>query len=258
MNKITKPPEQSEQTEKADKGFRFDSEHHRYYFDGKQMTGVTTILDVLAKPALIQWAANMAVGLLAEKGTPYYGPNDDLKDHYVITGELLEEARKAHAQKRDKSADIGTLAHAWIEKWINASMGKGDYPIAEPSLMLMTGNFMQWIAEKRPKFIESEKVVHSKEHWFAGTLDFVCEMNGKTYLGDIKTGNGIYQEMWFQTAGYQLALEECEPQRKIDGHLIVNITKDGKLNVMEHYDYETSKKAFLACLELYQTLNQKL
>ena len=122
----------------------------------------------------------------------------------------------------------------------------------------MTDNFLKWVEEAKPKFLASEKVVYSKELFYAGTLDFLAEIDGKTYLGDIKTGSGIYPEMWLQTSGYQLALEETEPDLKIDGHIIVNITKDGKLNVETHYDYETSKQGFLAALTLYRTLNNKL
>ena len=42
------------------KEFTFDEKRHRYYLDGKAMTGCTTVLGVIAKPALIQWAADKA------------------------------------------------------------------------------------------------------------------------------------------------------------------------------------------------------
>ena len=171
---------------------------------------------------------------------------------------VLEKAKNAHAQKRDKAADTGSLTHSFCESWIKAQIGQGEAPQPQPALSLMTDNFLKWVEEAKPKFLASEKVVYSKELFYAGTLDFLAEIDGKTYLGDIKTGSGIYPEMWLQTSGYQLALEETEPDLKIDGHIIVNITKDGKLNVETHYDYETSKQGFLAALTLYRTLNNKL
>lgn len=236
-------------------GFYFDEAKHAYYLDGKQMTGVTTILSVISKPQLISWASRMAIDYVREHLDDIYGVYkvDDEKFE-----ELLKNAQNAHAQKRDKAADIGSQAHKWCEVWIKAIMSGGEPIRPQKELSLMTDNFLKWVGEAKPRFLASEKVVYSKEKFYAGTLDFVAEIDGKTYLGDIKTGSGIYQEMWLQTAGYQLALEETEPEMKIDGHIIVNITKDGKLNVETHYDYETAKQGFLACLAIYKILNNQL
>src|SRR3990167_6973357 len=89
--------------------FRFDPVKHRYYLGEKQLTGVTTILGVLAKPALIQWAANETVRYIKEHGKEEGG----IPVTWLVDESILEEARTAHARKRDKSADIGTLAHSW-------------------------------------------------------------------------------------------------------------------------------------------------
>jgi len=222
-------------------GFFFDEKTHRYYLNGAQLPGVTTILGVLAKPALIQWAANMACDFVRENYT--FGLSEKPE---VELEKVLKEARTAHAKKRDASADIGTLAHAWISRFI-----KGENPAREESLGVITDNFLKWVEEAKPKFLASEKVVYSEKWWFAGCLDFLCEIDGKKFLGDIKTGSGIYPEMFWQTAGYQIALEEHE-DIKIDGHIIVNPTKNGKLNVEKHFDWETSQKGFLAALEIYK------
>ena len=226
--------------------FRFDPIKHRYYLGEKQLTGVTTILGVLAKPALIQWAANEAVEYITEKALYFESTND-----WKVSGDILVEARTAHVRKRDKSADIGTVAHSWISDYIG-----GKNPERNEEIAIITNNFLKWVEEAKPKFLASEKVVHSKQHWFAGTLDFIAEIGGKQYLGDIKTGSGIYQEMWWQTSGYQLALEEIEPEWKIDGHIIVNPTKEGKLNVESNFFYPENVKGFLAALQIYRIINK--
>ena len=41
-------------------GYQFSEEGHLHILDGKALTGVTTILGVIAKPALIQWSADEA------------------------------------------------------------------------------------------------------------------------------------------------------------------------------------------------------
>lgn len=220
--------------------FRFDPIKHRYYLDDKQLTGVTTILGVLAKPALISWASKMACEYVRE----------NLKSLDELEA-VLEKAKNAHAQKRDKAADIGTLAHSWIEEYIG-----GKNPARNENISIITDNFLKWVEEAKPKFLASEKVVYSKQNWYAGTLDFIAEIDGKVYLGDIKTGSGIYQEMFWQTSGYQLALEEIEPEWKIDGHIIVNPTKKGELNVESNFFYQENVKGFLAALQIYRIINK--
>ena len=220
--------------------FRFDPVHHRYYLGEKQLTGVTTILGVLAKPQLLPWASKEACEYVQQN----LKSMDELES-------VLAKAKNAYAQKRDKAADIGTLAHSWISDYIG-----GKNPKRNEEIAIITDNFLKWVEEAKPKFLASEKVVHSKQHWFAGTLDFIAEIGGKQYLGDIKTGSGIYQEMWWQTSGYQLALEEIEPEWKIDGHIIVNPTKEGKLNVESNFFYPENVKGFLAALQIYCIINK--
>jgi hypothetical protein len=86
----------------------FESKGHRYYLDGKPLTGVTTIIGILDKPALIQWSANQAVDFIEDK----------LESGLGLTGFDLDEARKAWTRKRDKAGDIGSLCHSWIEDFV--------------------------------------------------------------------------------------------------------------------------------------------
>jgi len=218
------------------KGFQFNEGSHLYTLDGRPLTGVTTVLSVLAKPALIQWSANMATDYVRDNLT-------DLKD----LEEVLAVAKTAHRLKKEKAADTGTLAHKWIEDWIN-----GKNPEPNPLVDHMTVNFVRWAEENKVEFLASEKQVYSRTHWYAGTLDFICKIDGKTYLGDLKTSSGIYDEYFFQTSAYQLALQELEPDFKIDGHLIINCTKEGRFNKKFSFDYKKNIPAFLGALAIYR------
>ena len=233
-----------------EKGFYFQADKHIYWLDGKRMTGVTTILNsTLAKPALINWASNMAVDYVKEHAKP----SIDLHYDYTQLLAILEEARTAYAKKRDKAADTGTLAHAEVEKYIKT----GNWtPTGNKQIDDMVMMFIVWAQKEKVKFLASEKVVWSRQNFYGGKFDFLCEIDGKTYLGDYKTSSGIYFEMFLQCAAYQLALEEQEPETKIDGHIIVNTTKDGKFNVETHYDYEATKEGFLSALKLYRLMNE--
>jgi hypothetical protein len=218
--------------------FEFNEKTHSYTLDGKPLTGVTTILGTIAKPALIQWAANEAVKYVKENLT-------DIND----LDKVLLEAKKAHTSKRDKSADVGSLAHNWIEKWI-----RGEKQAITDDIKPMIDNFLQW--SKGVNFLESELRVYSEKYWYAGTLDFIAEIDGEKWLGDFKTSSGIYPEMFYQTAAYQNALQEMGLHQDIKGHIIVNLTKDGRLNVQKSTEYEENRKAFMGALAIYRRQGQ--
>ena len=87
--------------------FIFDEENHLYTLGGKPLTGVTTILGVIAKPSLIQWSASMACDFV----------KDNLKSMDQLEA-VLKDARVAHRKKKEASADTGTFVHKMCEVWI--------------------------------------------------------------------------------------------------------------------------------------------
>ena len=243
-------------------GFFFNEETHRYYYDGKAMTGVTTILNVIAKPALIGWAARMAVEHI-EKNFP---TAEELFENPKIFTELLEEAKTAHAQKRDKAGDVGKIAHKLCELYIKSEDGEvegyNELPDEKKKLVdTMRDHFVSWAEKNSVKFLESEKKVYNKDWFVGGTYDFKCEIEGKVYIGDIKTG-GVYDRTPFaQCAAYQYMEQKMNPEVKIDDRLIVNLKKDGKFDeekdvyVSEHY--EDDLKLFQAALEIYRNMKNR-
>ncbi len=225
-------------------GFAFDSETHTYVLDGKLLTGVTTILGVIAKPALIQWSADMACKFIEEKLVDGVASFPDEIKAWLI------EARISHRKKKETAGSIGTEAHKHIEAWIKT---KNTGLMKSKQVADMVDQFIAWVKENNVKFLESEKQIYSKTHWYAGTVDFVCEIDGKIWIGDIKTSSGIYPEYFFQTSGYQLAIQEMGLYPEIEGHIIVNIKKDGsKFEVEKSYGYAQSVEAFKAALIIYR------
>jgi hypothetical protein len=225
----------------------FNPDKHLYTVDDKKIDGVTSILGVINKPALIAWAANCAADFI--KATLKAGRSLD----EVEIKALCDGAKGAHRVKRDKAADIGTLVHGWIEDFIN---GKNpDMPV-NPQVRNGVDAFLEWKNAHKVEFIHSERKIYSKEYNFAGTLDFEAIVDGRMMLGDIKTGSGIYDEMFFQTAAYQRARQEEEPDLKFEGNLIVNCRKDGDLEVKESDEYDLNIKAFLGALVLYRRINE--
>lgn len=234
-------------------GFYFRESDHMYFMDGKPMTGVTTILAVIAKPALIQWAANMACDYIHEKVVKPIGRGEEQYPIFRKLPEILEEARTAHRKKKEAAGEAGTDVHSLIEKWIKRCIVV-DFltPLHQDELENpQVVKFHQWATEKGVKFLESEKKLYSPAHWIAGTTDFTCEIDGKRYVGDLKTSSGIYYEMFMQCAAYRMMLEEMG-EEKYHGSVIVRCGKDGSFETKERYDYETDLKGFMGALALYR------
>lgn len=174
-----------------------DKAHIRYRLkSGEIVPGVTTILGLLAKPALVPWANKLGLqGIDVKK--------------YV-----------------DDKADIGILAHAMItDKLQGIETDLKDYSQnqidkAENSVL----SFWEW--EKDHKIEEvffCERPLVSEVHGFGGTLDIYAKVNGKREIIDLKTGSGIYAEHIYQVATLKRLLEEHN--FPVDGTRIVNIPR---------------------------------
>lgn len=225
--------------------------NHKYFADSegtKPYTGITTILNVIAKPNLIQWASN-------ENGR-YIQANAKMVDGaYVVTPELLEEARLAHARKKEKAGTHGTDAHALVEKYVLQCLEAG-YPFqpdydSYPEFEAIE-KFVEWALVYVDKFLFSERRLSNKDLFIAGTADFAYVKDGKRYMADFKTSSGVYGIDYFlQCAAYRF-LAESEGDEPYDGTTIVRLGKDGSFDVHHRFDYETDLKAFRACLTLYR------
>lgn len=230
--------------------FRFDKEAHAYFLDDKPLNGVTTILSVIAKPALIGWAANMVASTIKEKAPR------TVNMIYEVTEELLEFARTAHTRKKEDAGLKGTDIHSKVESLVKEAIQANGGLLAPDtkSDTPQVQKFIDWALENKVKFIDSEKSVYSRESWYAGTFDLVLEIDGKKYIADVKTSSGIYPEAFLQMAAYQNALEEMGEHGDIQGAAVINLDKKGGFKVGMNYDYEGNRLAFLGALVLYRQL----
>ncbi len=192
----------------------FNPRNHRYTWDGKPVPSVTTILNRLGKgDALVQWAANCAV--------------DHIKAHIESARDVsealavLEEARKAHTIKKDGAADIGSRVHAYAQMVLQGKTP--PEPLDGPAQRGIEA-FWRWVEQHRIEPIAVERRVMSRTHMYAGTCDFYGRIDGKLAVLDFKTGNGVYDEAWWQTSGYVMALYE-ELEQPIPARWVVHLNK---------------------------------
>lgn len=221
----------------------FQEFQHQYKLeDGTLVPSVTTILSVLNKPALINWAANQAVDYVAAGLKPGVSYDE------VQLQQLFNAARKAHAIRKQDTADIGSMVHDWIERYINGE--KPEMPINE-QLKKSVENFLDWQKKNKVEFLLSEQPVFSKEHKYCGTLDFVAKIEGELFLGDIKTSSAIYDEYFLQLAAYGVARSEEFPEEKYKSQGIIRISRDGSFQFKLSQNSEDSFQAFLAAKRIF-------
>lgn len=219
----------------------FDAEAHAYKWAGKFVPGVTTILQCIGKPALVPWAAGCASDhWLSEMKA---GNKDFSAVHKAAKG--------AHRKKAQDAANIGHNVHDYAECFFkNTTLPELTTDQAKRG----ADAFHKWLDSHKVKIKASERRVFSKEFYYAGTCDFVAEIDDVLGVGDIKTSSGIYPEMRFQTAAYQQALQE-EKNIKFSVRWIVRFDKKtGDFEAKSFYDFDLDFKGFRSALELHRTL----
>ncbi len=249
--------------------FTFDEKEHKYFLDGKPMTGITSVLGIIGGDKaqnLIQWAADLAAiaGLEAEQiigiKTEYdaiqkiedWKEKKKAKEAFDEKYPIYKQARLSHRRKKEEAGQKGTDVHAEIEKLIKEAIEKfggviGEYHPENKQV----DNFISWATKNEVKFLESEKRLYSEKLFVAGTCDFICEIEGKVWLGDIKTSSGIWPENFAQMAGYEIMITEMGLY-KISGHIVINLKKNGEFEEKRSVSLEDYKKFFLACLDIYR------
>jgi len=229
----------------------FDSLRHRYSFeDGIAIPSVTGILGIIAKPALVNWSANMVADSVASSLKPGVAYDE------IEIQSIVETARKSHFQKKVDAANIGTFVHHWVEQRI-----KGENPGIPVNEKLANSclRFVDWIEEHNVKFLASEQIVYSREFNYIGTLDFICQIGKKLYIGDLKTSSGIWDEYKLQVAAYRHARVEEFPSEKYFGQLIVRVGKEGdfEFKIIDGDDnYQVLFNAFKEALGLSRAMEK--
>jgi len=172
---------------------------YRYYtIDGKKFPSVTSILNVLNKPQLVNWAVRLTRDYIKQELFAFRRA-DSLTD--LDLGNLLAKSAAEHDRVRNAAADHGIVVHSSIASYIGNTSN-----VAQNDPVIIA--FRKWQEGAHFLPVASERLVSSHEHGYAGTADLIGTLNGRLALLDIKTGRGVYPEYKLQLAAYAVALGE--------------------------------------------------
>jgi hypothetical protein len=192
--------------------------------NGERIPGVTTVLSILNKPALIHWAWDLGC-----KGVDY-------------------------RTFRDDKADIGTLAHDMILCHLKKEVpDTSDY--TQKQIDLAETCFLKYLDWEKKNTIEPiylEKPLVSEVYQYGGTIDNYCLLNGEKTLIDYKTSKAIYDENFIQVASYQNLINETINEQLKD-IMILRIGRDEQEGFEVKGISESNKffELFKHCLAIY-------
>jgi hypothetical protein len=106
------------------------------------------------------------------------------------------------------AADRGTAIHAHVETY-NLGVIMDPWPLPVRASMLQYEHFMETV---QPRVEAAEcKVYHREGNWgprlhrnlhYAGTMDLLCEIDGRMCILDVKTGKSVHEDAALQINAY--------------------------------------------------------
>jgi len=207
-------------------------EHQKYFLaDGTQVPGGSTISKLGDDAgALIHWAWKLG-----------------------IEGKNYRDVSK-------EACDIGTLAHFYIECFLNQQVADlSDYTQEErDKALLCYHKFLDWWDGEELEVVATEIQLVNEAYRYGGTIDLIAKRkNGDHVLIDFKTSKKISDSYWRQAAGYAELwnCHQAEDKTDIKSHAILRIGKDdGEFEVVWREDLSKEWNVFQKQVELYWAL----
>lgn len=191
---------------------------------------------------LMDWAARKQV-----EGVFQLGSLDAFPDADSVK-EALKKNKLTWRDLRDSAGDLGTFIHNAFERGLHGDFTpSGDAPDsrAEGHLIALDRFFTDH-PDIEP--LQTEAVVYSTEHRFAGRFDARVRIGDLSALLDLKTSGYIGRAYHAQVHGYDLAAEECGYGAS-DRLLILQTREEGTYTL---WPVRSDRATFLHALALYR------
>jgi len=223
----------------------FNEKKHYYTVDGEYAPSVTTILDSIAKPALIPWAANEGAKFFISHA------HEDMKIEDMAKG-----IRGAYRTSSGSALNIGMEVHKWCEEAILWKLGKGEAPqsLTRTESKNAINAFREWVKANDVEWLTVEEKVYHRGHKYAGTVDATAIINDEYCVIDFKTSGAIYSAYHLQCAAYAKAIEDMRGKEVEKAYVLRFDKKTGEFEAGSSVEIMDNFIAFLGFLEGYSRL----
>jgi hypothetical protein len=202
---------------------------HQYYWNGKgPWPGVTTVTDVLDKPALTKWHRTQVAEAAVAHADRLLADREAGNLEAAVA--FLLNVRTEGTNSRER----GTRIHAALE-----SVLRREIITVLPTEEAAIAGARAWLNEHHVQPIEVEAFLINETAGYGGTCDLIAEIDGETWLLDWKSSksvawpNGnVYDEMRLQLAAYAHA-EFIARVGDPDRHQLPEITRFGIVHVTD-------------------------
>ena len=223
----------------------FNEKKHYYTVEGEYAPSVTTILDSIAKPALVPWAGNEGAKFFISHA------HEDMKIEDMAKG-----IRGAYRTSSGSALNIGMEVHKWCEEAILWKLGKGEAPqsLTRTESKNAINAFREWTKANDVEWLTVEEKVYHRGHKFAGTVDATAVVNGEYCVIDFKTSGAIYSAYQLQCAAYAKAIEDMRGKEVEKAYVLRFDKKTGEFEAGSAVEIMDNFIAFLGYLEGYSRL----
>lgn len=221
--KAPKPPDLDVETFSLYSGeveISFKKSSHRYKVSDlgskpEQASSVTTILNCLAKPALIEWACRVCCDYVEENIRALIAGNSFSVEALL---KVIADARSAHTRLKEEAAEIGTSAHDWLRDYWLAFMRDLPGPALPEAgpIRNCTTAALDWFSQHKVVPLYIEQPIYSRQHKITGRPDFIGLVDGEPSVIDYKSTKQIWPECPLQMAPYAKFHNEERPDPPIE------------------------------------------
>lgn len=165
---------------------------HSYTLDGRRIPGVTTVLGILDKPALVDWAARETAGYAMRN----WSSLSEMEPH-----ERYEAMVKARYETNRKAIVAGNKIHELGSRLIH-----GLEVEVPDDVRGRVEAYASWLDEWDVEVLFSEAPVCNTTYRYGGTVDFVGRfgrLDGMVLAVDLKSGKRAYSDTALQLVGYK-------------------------------------------------------
>jgi len=243
------------------------SQDHRYWFDGEgPRPSVTTVLEILSKPALIYWKGQEVARAIYRDSKSFYGEKWDVGE-----AEAVKWAMAKADESRDKAAKLGSSIHLLADIYERTGALETGFAVADEEKPYLEAwkRFTAFLEAQGASIVSSEHAVWGEG--YAGTYDLIIGFpyegaqpgEQHLWLVDIKTSKGIYPEYALQLAAYGHAAgiilpndPRLYPMPKIDRYAVLHLRPDAYpvdgYKLIEYPVTERDYFSFISALDLYE------